>query len=122
MAYDYQTADPILYGILKGYAKENRQHPTEAESVLWQCLKGRGLGVSFKRQHVIGEYIADFVCIASRLIIELDGGYHQLSEQQTSDEARQQWLESQGFAVIRFTNEEVMGDIEHVIETIEQHL
>ncbi len=122
MGYDYQTADRALYGLLKNLAKENRTHPTEAEYCLWKCLKGNALGVSFKRQHIIGDFIVDFVCISQMLIIELDGGYHQLPEQQTSDEFRQQWLENQGFRVIRFTNEEVIGDLESVIDSIEQHL
>ncbi|MBR4387734.1 MAG: endonuclease domain-containing protein [Prevotella sp.] len=122
MGYDYQTADPTLYGLLKDLAKNNRSHPTEAESILWDCLKGKSLGVPFKRQHIIGEFIADFVCIPEKLIIEVDGGYHQLPEQQTNDEERQQWLEYQGFTVLRFTNEEVIGNINGVLETIENHI
>lgn len=122
MGYDYQTADSTLYGLLKNLAKENRSHPTEAESILWEYLKGGSLGVSFKRQHIIGEFIADFVCISKRLIIEVDGGYHQLPDKQISDMERQEWLNLQGFDVIRFTNEEIIGDIASVLETIEQQL
>ena len=122
MGYDYQTADPIMYGLLKEYAQANRQHPTVAESILWRCLKSNALGVSFKRQHIIGPFIADFICIPYRLLIEIDGGYHQLPEQQTSDEERQQWLEDQGFHVLRFTNEEVIGDIDSILETIEEFI
>ena len=120
MSYDYQTADPMLYSLLKDLAKKNREHPTPAESALWKFLKNNALGCTFKRQHIVGAYIADFICIQARLIIEIDGGYHQLPEQQISDLERQQWLESQGFKVIRFTNEEVMADIERVIDTIER--
>lgn len=116
------TADPCLYGLLKGFAKENRKKPTDAESALWVFLKGNGLGQPFKRQFVIGQFIVDFVCIPAKLIVEIDGGYHQLPQQQISDEDRKDWLESQGFTVIRFTNEEVIGDTENVIETIEQYL
>ena len=122
MAYGYQTADPCLYGLLKEFAKKNRNNPTEAESVLWECLCDSNLGQPFKRQHIIGEFIADFACIPAMLVIELDGGYHQLPEQQVSDEFRQQWLESQGYTVIRFSNEEVIGDIDNVLETIEKYL
>jgi len=122
MDYEYQWADPLLYGLLKEYAKENRRHPTEAESVLWEYLRAGELGLPFKRQHIIGEFIADFVCLPAKLIIEVDGGYHQLPEQQASDEERQRWLESKGFTVLRFTNEEVICDTDNVIETIEQHL
>ena len=120
MSYDYQTADPMLYSLLKDLAKKNREHPTPAEAALWKFLKNNALGCTFKRQHIVGAYIADFICIQARLIIEIDGGYHQLPEQQISDLERQQWLESQGFKVIRFTNEEVMADIERVIDTIER--
>lgn len=76
----------------------------------------------FKRQHIIGEFIADFVCIPRRLIIEVDGGYHQIPDKQISDMERQEWLYMQGFDVIRFTNEEIIGDIDSVLETIEQQL
>ena len=122
MAYAYLLADPFLYSKLKEFAKENRRRPTDAESALWIFLKNNGLGKAFKRQFIIGQYIADFACLEAKLIVEIDGGYHQLPQQQTSDEERQQWLETQGFTVIRFTNEEVIGDIENVLETIEQYL
>lgn len=122
MGYDYQTADPTLYSLLKDMAKINRSHPTEAESILWEYLKGGSLGVPFKRQHIIGEFIADFVCIPRRLIIEVDGGYHQIPDKQISDMERQEWLYMQGVDVIRFTNEEIIGDIDSVLETIEQQL
>ncbi len=122
MIYGYQTADPGLYRLLKEFAKKNRNHPTEAESILWEYLRDSNLGQPFKRQHIIGEFIADFACIPTMLVIEIDGGYHQLPEQQVSDEVRQQWLESHGFTVIRFTNEEVIGDIDNVLETIEKYL
>jgi 5-methyltetrahydrofolate--homocysteine methyltransferase len=122
MAYGYQTADPCLYGLLKELAKKNRNNPTEAESILWECLSDSYLGQPFKRQHIIGEFIADFICIPAKVIIEVDGGYHQLPEQQISDEQRQEWLEAQGYTVIRFTNEEVIEDIDNVLETIEQYL
>ena len=85
MSYDYQTADPLLYPLLKDNAKYNRNHPTEAEELLWHYLSSDGLGVTFKRQHIIGDYIADFVCLSHKLIVELDGGYHQLPQQQMSD-------------------------------------
>jgi len=120
--FEFKTADPFLYNLLKEYAKENRKKPTEAEAVLWDCIKERKLGQPFRRQHIIGEFIADFACIPAKLVIETDGGYHQLPEQQISDEQRQKWLESQGFTVIRFTNEEVINDIDNVLEIIKQYL
>ena len=96
MKYDYQTADPMLYMRLKAYSKEMKKFATEAESILWEYLRAKQLGKTFKRQHIIGDYIADFVCLESGLIIELDGGYHQLPEQQINDELRTEWLEKHG--------------------------
>lgn len=111
-----------MYGCLKELARSNRRNPTEAESVLWNMVKGCGLGQKFQRQHVIGCFIADFVCLASHLIIELDGGYHSLPEQRLSDGDRTDWLERQGFRVVRFTNEEVICDTENVLRQIKENL
>ena len=122
MGYDYQTADPMQYALLKEYAQYNRNHPTEAEALLWEYLKADSLGVTFKRQHIIGDYIADFVCLSHKLVIELDGGYHQLGPQQTSDAQRMQWLETKGYRVIRFTNQELFNNINKVLETIDENL
>ena len=122
MGYDYQTADPVLYALLKEYAQYNRNHPTEAEALLWEYLSANGLGVRFKRQHIIGDYIADFVCLSHKLVIELDGGYHQLASQQASDVQRTQWLASMGYRVIRFTNQELFNNINKVLETIDENL
>ena len=121
MKYSYQTSGDS-YAILKGFAKENRKFATEAESILWEFLKGRQLGVKFNRQHVIGDYIADFACIEKLLVIEVDGGYHSEPRQQEDDMVRQEWLEDKGFTVIRFTNDEIIGDTERVLSDIAEHL
>lgn len=120
--YSYQTADPLLYPLLKEYARHNRNNPTPAEELLWNYLSSDGLGVTFKRQHIIGDCIADFVYLPNSLIIELDGGYHQLPQQQRNDAARTEWLEEKGFTVIRFSNEDVLKNIEHVLEIIKEKL
>lgn len=120
--YSYQTADSLLYPLLKEYARHNRNNPTPAEELLWNYLSSDGLGVTFKRQHIIGDCIADFVCLPNSLIIELDGGYHQLPQQQRNDAARTEWLEEKGFTVIRFSNEDVLKNIEHVLEIIKEKL
>ncbi len=120
--YDYQTADPCLYDRLKAYAKENRKNATESESILWEYIRAKQLGKPFKRQHILGDYIADFICIPSKLILELDGGYHQLPEQQMNDEWRTECLQKHGYKVIRFTNEEIIGDIERVLKTIKKYI
>ena len=118
----YMTADTINYPLLKDFARENRYHPTEAESILWDKLKGYSLNYPFRRQHIIGNFIADFVCLPKKLIIELDGGYHQLPDQQISDAERTRWLEQQGFRVIRFSNEEIIGNIDLVLMKIKEFL
>ena len=120
--YEYCTADILNYDLLKEFASNNRKHPTEAESILWDYLKRSGVGAPFRRQHIIGNYIADFVCLPARLVIEIDGGYHQLPQQEVNDEVRTKWLNEQGFNVIRFTNEEVIASIESVLQTIKEHL
>ena len=122
MSYDYQTAAPALYPLLRGYARENRNNPKEAETLLWNYLRAEGLGAIFKRQHIIGGYIADFACISSKLIIELDGGYHQLPQQKTNDDLRTGWLESRGYTVLRFTNEELFNGIDNVLDKIREYL
>ena len=120
--YSYCTANPYSYKLLKEFARGNRAKPTEAEMVLWRELRGNQLGVPFRRQHVIGEFIADFACLPAKTIIELDGRYHSLPEQQISDEERTQWLQQHGFKVIRFTNEQVLYDIDNVLLTIKKNI
>ncbi|MDD2622634.1 MAG: isoleucine--tRNA ligase [Bacteroidales bacterium] len=115
----YQTAAKESYELLKLNKKENIKKQTEAESVLWTCLKGKKLeGFKFRRQHIIGEYIVDFVCLPKQLIIEVDGGYHNQPEIQTADKERTLYLENSGYKVIRFTNDEILCDIDNVISTI----
>ena len=91
---------------------------TEAESALWKYLKSNGLGHKFLRQHIIGDYIVDFLCRDKMLVIEVDGGYHSERTQQEDDAVRQQWLESIGYKVIRFSNEEVLFNLDKTINTI----
>jgi len=93
---------------------------TKAESVLWECLRGTQLGFQFRRQHPIYEYIPDFVCLKKRLVVEVDGGYHFVGNQPLSDEERTRYLKQYGFDVIRFTNDEVLTNIELVIKKIQQ--
>jgi len=94
-----------------------RKEPTPAEAKLWAHLRNEQLGVKFRRQHAVGNYIPDFVCIQKKLIIELDGGHH--VEQAEYDAERTKFLESQGYKVIRFWNNDVMNDINGVIRNIQ---
>lgn len=75
MAY-YKTAHPDRYALLKAFAKENQSNATLAEQVLWEELRSNQLGCKFLRQHIIGDYIVDFLCRQDGLIIEVDGVYH----------------------------------------------
>ena len=81
MSYDYETAAPDRYGLLKDFARYNRHEMTESETVLWNALRKIRIGVRFRRQHPIGDYIADFICLPVKLVIEVDGEYHQEPEQ-----------------------------------------
>lgn len=118
----YNTASPILYEQLKEKAESMRQTPTKAESVMWQMLRGKQLDSKFRRQHIIDEYIVDFVCLEKQLIVEIDGGYHKNSEQQELDIQRTNFLQSKGFCVLRFTNDEVIGDAEGTIGIVNNAL
>lgn len=118
MKCKFMTADPLYYDLLRDFARENRKYQTEAERCLWQCLRKGSNGHVFKRQHIIGRYIADFVCIDAKLIIEVDGGYHAQYAQKSYDAMRTHELENMGFRIIRFSNEQIIGDIDNVIETI----
>lgn len=95
---------------------------TEAESVFWSLAKGNSFGQRCLRQHIIGDYIVDFLFRKSRLIVEIDGGYHFTEEQQHDDTIRTNWLEHMGYKVIRFTNEEVLFDTDNVINKIKVSL
>jgi very-short-patch-repair endonuclease len=100
----------------KHRAIELRKELTPAERKLWARIRDDQLGTKFRRQHAIGTYIPDFVCIKKKLIIELDGSQH--LEQEEYDEERTKYLESLGYKVVRFWNDDVMNDIEGVILAI----
>lgn len=118
----YNTASPDRYMLLKEFARKNKQHPTEAERILWEYLRGRKLWFKFNRQHIVGDYIVDFICIEKSLVVEVDGGYHSEYEQIQKDEMRTDSLRRMGFRVIRFANEDVYGRIQDVIDKIKEEL
>lgn len=121
--FGYETADPILYKLLKQYAIRQKQNPTEAERVMWALLKGKKLkSFKFRRQHIILQFIADFVCLRKKLIIELDGSIHNLPESKISDQQRTEILKSKGFKVLRFKNNEVLQDTDNVLNRITEAL
>ena len=103
-------------------AKRMRKEPTDAEAALWELLRDKKLGDKFRRQHLIDDFIVDFVCLSKNLVIEVDGGYHNDPTQKEYDEQRTLYLNEKGFKVIRFTNEEVLGNTEAVLTKIKDIL
>ncbi|MCF7965400.1 endonuclease domain-containing protein [Methylobacter sp. Wu8] len=102
---------------MKELARSLRRNQTDAEQVMWGRLRNRQmLGCKFRRQQVIGSYIADFLCMEPKIIIELDGSQHW--EQQEYDEQRSRYLQSVGYRVLRFWNNEVLQETEAVLEAI----
>ena len=122
MGFHYETAAPDRYELLKDFAKENRREMTESERVLWEKLRKLNCGYHFRRQHPIGDYIADFICLQKMLVIEVDGGYHNKPQQQQEDQWRTKFLESKGYTVIRFNNEEISNNLHEVITRIKEQL
>lgn len=120
--YHQFTASGDNYGLLKLFCKEHRRVMTDAESVLWEHLKGSRLGCRFRRQHIVNNFIADFISIRHKLIVEVDGLYHSLPEQMIADNERTTVLEGLGFKVLRFTNDEIIGNIDNVIRTIKRNM
>jgi leucyl-tRNA synthetase len=116
----YIHADKSVWFNLKIKAKSNRLDQTRAEKLIWGILRNKRLGYRFRRQHVIYQYIVDFVCLEKLLVIEIDGDSH--LRKQEYDEERSRILTEMGFKVIRFTNEEVFANIEMIENTILMHL
>ena len=102
---------------LKNNSRLLRKSMTDVEKRLWQEIRLRQVeGFKFRRQFPIGRYIVDFACPERKLIVELDGGQH--AEQESYDSDRTKWLESQGYRVVRFWNNEVLTNLEGVKESI----
>jgi very-short-patch-repair endonuclease len=103
------------------FAKSLRQNATAAERRLWSRLRNRQLdGHKFRRQVPLGLYIADFACLSERLVVEVDGGQH--AWRATTDAARTAALEARGYRVLRVWNNDVLGNLEGVLQTIRRHL
>ena len=98
-------------------SRELRNNKTKSESLLWSVLRSRQLGgLKFRRQHPIGPYFADFACLDRHAVVELDGEYHDY--QYEMDRKRQAYMESMGWQVIRFANEEVLADVDAVATSL----
>ncbi len=111
--YEHSQTDPVLLE----RARELRSHITPAEAILWLRLRNRAVsGAKFRRQEVIGPYIADFVCESLKLVIEVDGYSHE--GRIDYDINRTRYFEEHGYRVIRFTNEDVRDRLDGVWNTI----
>jgi very-short-patch-repair endonuclease len=117
MAKDPWKTPGDLWGDLKGRARKMRLRPTPAEAKLWPRVR-RNLveGVHFRRQHTVGPAIVDFYCGAAKLVVEIDGPIH--LRQVAEDRLRQEWLEKNGYRVLRFTNLRVLEHLDPVVEEI----
>lgn len=103
----------------KQNARRLRNSMTDAEQKLWQQLRQRQIhGLKFRRQHPCGKFILDFACLEIKLAIEVDGGQH--TEAALYDEQRSQWLKQQGWVVLRFWNNQVLGELDEVMAVIYQ--
>jgi very-short-patch-repair endonuclease len=100
-------------------ARSLRKSMSSAERKLWRGLRAKRLdGARFRRQHPLGPFIADFVCLEARLIVEVDGGQHTEDDRAASDARRDRWLVSEGYRVMRVTTAEVYGNLVGVLDTI----
>jgi leucyl-tRNA synthetase len=118
----YETANSFAWNLLKENARTNRKKSTKAEEVLWQAIRNNQTEFKIRRQHAIEGFIVDFVCIPKKLIIEVDGGYHQDPNIVEYDKQRTQFLNDAGFEVIRFSNQEVINQTSEVFKSIQKKL
>ena len=118
----FMMAAPDRYTILKEFARENRKNMTLSETLLWEQLRRLPSTFHFRRQHIIGDYIVDFVCLEQSLIIEVDGGYHSEPRQIEDDIFRTEKLNKYGFTVLRFKNEQITDNIDEVMRVIKEIL
>ena len=111
---------PHQRAVLQSHAARMRHQPTPSEERLWRALPGGKLGVSFRRQAPIGKYIGDFVASEVRLVVEVDGPYH--DHRRAADQRRERALRRLGYRVVRVSAEEVMTDLDAVVERIRREL
>lgn len=105
---------------LAGYARLHRFAPTASEARLWEALRGGRLGVRFRRQVVLGHYIADFFAAGAALVVEVDGGCHRT--RRAPDARRDAWMRRQGYRVLRVSAEAVMQRLPAVVAAVEEAL
>jgi very-short-patch-repair endonuclease len=119
MTQRYTRTPTPIWEAIKTLAREKRHAPTPAEDHLWQRLRRHQVaGVQFRRQHSVDRFIVDFYCPSANLIVEVDGDIHQFTQEE--DALRQEFLESMGLRILRFSNEQVLNHTMQVIYVIEQ--
>ncbi|MBE6332553.1 MAG: DUF559 domain-containing protein [Bacteroidales bacterium] len=118
--WQYRTSSPDRYELLKEFARDNRKNATLAEMQLWKFLKDGDIGTKVLRQHIVGDYIVDFLLPYYNLVIEVDGGYHAERDQHEDDMVRSEALNGLGLYVIRFTNEQVLFEADDVCLKIKE--
>ncbi|MDR0694369.1 MAG: class I tRNA ligase family protein [Prevotellaceae bacterium] len=118
----YHTTGKLYWNSNIDNARAMRKSPTQAENILWEMLRAKNMGYRFRRQHLIGNFIADFVCLEKKLVIEVDGGHHKAAGQKEYDEQRTCFLNEHDFYVLRVTNEEVLADTAAVLQKITRRL
>lgn len=106
------------YGKLFQYARQLRENPTPAEQLLWERLRGNQTGYKFRRQHPLDKYVVDFYCLALKLAIEVDGPIHLDPSKKLEDENKDIDLAEKGIEILRFTNEQVLYQMEIVMDEI----
>lgn len=115
----HRTAATVGYRIRRTYARELRQRLTLAEAALWDALRCQQTGGGgWRRQHIVGRFIVDFVHLRARIAVEVDGGYHDTPHQQVLDGKRDEWLREDGWAVVRYRNENVLAGAVGVAEAL----
>jgi very-short-patch-repair endonuclease len=107
-----------IHPVILKRAREMRHPQTTAEATLWAAIRNRSVAYKFRRQHSIDRFIVDFYCAQAKLCIEIDGDTHQEADQQEYDAARTEYLETLGYKVIRFTNDDVRYNINAVVAAI----
>ena len=104
------------------FARFLRENMTKSEKILWEHLRKNQLGVKIRRQHPIGNFVADFYCHQAKLIIELDGKYHKYYGQKKNDNLRDDFFKDQGIKVLRITDDEVFTNIKSVVKKIKNKI
>ncbi len=121
--FPYETANPRAYKFLKKMAALQKENPTKAETYLWEKIRNKKLGgYKFRRQHIIDRFIADFICLEKKFIIEVDGKIHQLPDVKLRDEERTAILNELGFEVLRLSNEDIFNGGSELLEKLKRML